>query len=550
MRYTYYVGTFLCAALSACSFQSEQADLVLHNATVLTLSGNGADPGVAQAMAIRGDSIVAVGKEREILNRFRAPEKVDLKGATVMPGLVDAHAHFLGYAESLTRVDLTGARSWQEVVDRVISWGQTHSAPWIEGRGWDQNDWPQTDWPTRAALDSAFPDRPVVLTRIDGHALIANGAALEMASVVPVAGGEILRDGSGQMTGVLIDAAMGPVLEAIPPMDSATRIAALQEAEARLFEVGLTAVVDAGLDVDDLAALEAAYTANQLRIRTWAWAADTPESHAHWLAHGPLSTDRLTVRGFKFYMDGALGSRGAVLLAPYDDRPQWSGLRMEADLDSLRDRYAALHEAGFQVATHAIGDSANRVVLDLYAEILGGTNDKRWRIEHAQVVERSDRARFSALSVIPSVQPTHATSDMNWAGARLGRNRLSRAYAYRSLQAELGMIALGTDFPVEDIDPRKTYYAAVARRDLSGQPRAGFLPDEALEPIDALRGMTIWAAIASFEEARQGTLEQGKRADLTVVDRNWLTSDPAEVLESRILGTMIAGKWVYQDLRN
>jgi predicted amidohydrolase YtcJ len=255
------------------------------------------------------------------------------------------------------------------------------------------------------------------------------------------------------------------------------------------------------------------------------------------------------VEGFKFYLDGALGSRGAVLLAPYSDRPEWSGLQLESDLDALRGRFEALRDAGFQVATHAIGDSANRVALQLYEQVLGGMNDRRWRIEHAQVVAKTDIPRFAANGIIPSVQPTHATSDMYWAGMRLGRNRLARAYAYKDLQGALGLLALGTDFPVEDIDPRKTFYAAVARRDAQGEPKAGFQIDQALKPADALRGMTVWAALASFQSDSLGTIEPGKWADLTVVDRNWLTVEPSEVLRSEVVATVVAGDLVYQDAR-
>lgn len=547
-------GLHLVVVLIAggCGFQSEQADLILHNATVLTMTGVGQDVGQEQAIAVRAGRIVGVGKEREILNRFRSPRRLDLRGHVVMPGLVDAHAHFLGYAEGLTQVDLVGTASWAEVVERVAAFGQTSSLPWVIGRGWDQNDWPNPVWPTRAVLDSLFPDRPVFLARIDGHAAIANGAALAAAGLDVTSqfdGGELVRTQDGSLSGVLIDAAVAPVEAVVPPLDDATRLAALQSAEARLFEAGLTAVVDAGLGVEDLAFLERAYASGELRIRTWAWASDTPESHAHWLQRGPLNADRFSVKGFKFYLDGALGSRGAVLLAPYSDRPDWHGLRLESDLDALRSRFAALRDAGFQVATHAIGDSANRVALQLYAEVLEGMNDRRWRIEHAQVVAKSDIPTFAENAIIPSVQPTHATSDMYWAGLRLGRNRLQRAYAYRDLQGALGLLALGTDFPVEDIDPRKTFYAAVARRDLKGEPQAGFQIDQALTPEDALRGMTLWAALASFEEDGLGTIETGKWADFTVVDRNWLNVDPSEVLTSEVVATVVAGDLVYQDAR-
>ena len=306
MMQTYNVrGIFAIAVLllGGCTFQSEPADLILHNAVVLTMTGVGEDVGVGQAVAIRDGVVVGVGKEREILNKFRTPRKLDLRGHVVMPGLIDAHAHLLGYAEGLTQVDLVGTSSWDEVVSRVAAFGQTSNLPFLTGRGWDQNDWSTPDWPTRAALDSLFPDRPVFLTRIDGHAGIANGAALQAGGITSASffdGGEVILDASGAPTGVLIDAAMAPVEAAIPPLDDATKRAALQEAESNLFASGITAVVDAGLGVGDLAFLEDAYAAEELRIRLWAWAADTPESHAYWLERGPIRQDRFTVEGFKF----------------------------------------------------------------------------------------------------------------------------------------------------------------------------------------------------------------------------------------------------------
>lgn len=546
------IGVWILLSTS-CAFQSEPADLILHNGTILTMTQSEGNSTAGQAMAIRGGRILEVGKEREILNKYRSAERADLRGHVVMPGLIDAHAHFLGFAEGLTQVNLVGTDSWRAVLEDVEDFAKSSPLPWIQGRGWDQNDWLTPQWPNRYALDSLFPDRPVVLERVDGHALIANGVALRMAGIdkgTQVSGGEIMVDAQGELTGVLVDEAMELVKRVIPPLDSATRMGALQVAESQLFEMGITAVVDAGLGVDDLMFLEKAYDEGHLRIRTWAWASDTPESHNHWLRRGILDDGHFTVKGFKFYLDGALGSRGAALLEPYADRPDWSGLELEGDLEAVLNRLRKLYDAGFQVATHAIGDRANRMALDLYGKVLGGVNDRRWRIEHAQVVAKQDIPSFAKYSIIPSVQPTHATSDMYWAGLRLGRNRLGRAYAYKDLQGALGMLALGTDFPVEDIDPRKTFYAAVARRDLQGEPKEGFLMDQALMPSDALFGMTLWAALASFEEDDLGTLEPGKLADLVVVDRNWLAVAPEEVLESNIVGTMLSGKWVFKDYKS
>ena len=531
--------------LGGCGFRSEQADLVLHNGRVLTLDG---ELTVAEAVAVREGKVVAVGTGKELLRRFRAERTVDLRGATVMPGLIDAHAHVVGYADGLLRADLVATGSWEEAVERMRELGERQPEGWVVGRGWDQNDWADTALPTRALLDAAFPDRPAVCERIDGHAVVANGAALAAAGITGQSrfeGGEVILDAAGQPTGVLIDAAASALQAAVPPLDRKDREEALREAEARLFAAGLTAVTDAGLSLADIRFLDSLQTAGALRLRIVAMASDTEENRTHFIANGPLETDRLLVRSFKFYMDGALGSRGAALLEPYSDRPGWSGL-LVTDPVAYRERIAALHAAGFQVATHAIGDRAVRIVIDACAEVLGGTNDARWRIEHAQVVAEEDLARFAAYSLVPSVQPTHATSDAPWAGVRLGRNRIRRAYAYRELKDALGMLALGTDFPVEDIDPRRTFHAAVARTSASGEPKGGFQTENALTPLDALRGMTVWAALANFQEDRFGTVEVGKAADFTVVDRDWL-AEPAAVLESRVLATVVAGEIVYSD---
>jgi predicted amidohydrolase YtcJ len=535
----------LLLVLSGCGFRSEEADLVLHNGRVLTLDG---ELTVAQAVAVKDGLVVAVGTDQEVRRKYRAKRTIDLKGATLVPGLADAHAHVVGYADGLLRADLVGTASWEEAVGRMTELGVEQREGWVVGRGWDQNDWDDTALPTRALLDAAFPDRPAVCERIDGHAVVANAAALAAAGIGADSrfpGGEVVLGADGQPTGVLIDAAASAVQAAIPPLDPEARAEALREAEARLFAAGLTAVTDAGLSWADIQFVDSLQRAGALRLRIVAMASDTEENRTRFLASGPLVTDRLQVRCFKFYMDGALGSRGAALLEPYSDRPGWSGL-LVTDSVAYVERITALHAAGFQVATHAIGDRAVRLVIDACGTVLRGQNDARWRIEHAQVVAEEDLARFAAFSLVPSVQPTHATSDAPWAGVRLGRNRVRRAYAYRELKDALGMIAVGTDFPVEDIDPRKTFHAAVARRSADGKPEGGFQTENALSPLDALRGMTVWAALANFQEDRFGTVEVGKAADFTVLDRDWL-AEPDRVLESRVLATVIAGEVVYSD---
>ena len=530
--------------LSACNFQSIDADMVIHNATILTMDPSGT---IAQAMAVKDGKIVEVGANRQILNKYASPQRVDAMGGVLVPGLMDCHAHFVGYADGLLEADLVGTDSWDEVLDQLILHVQQRPSEWIIGRGWDQNDWELAEFPTRQQLDSLFPNQPVVLQRIDGHAVIANRQALEIAGITGESqfeGGEVVCDSNGEPTGVLIDVASEAMFAAIPIHDAQMRLDAILEAQRNLFERGITSVGDAGLDPSEIRRLEMLQDSGLLKLRISAMVSAT-DSNLQWLLdHGPIKKERLNVRSMKFYMDGSLGSRGAVLLDPYSDRPEWHGFKIQ-DLNWFKGALAALESKGLQAATHCIGDSAVRTVLKCYGEVLEGTNDSRWRIEHAQVVAKADFPLFRKYTIIPSVQPTHATSDMYWAGERLGRNRIRRAYAYKALLEQLGMMALGTDFPVEDIDPRKTFYAAVARKDASGFPKDGYQPENAISKEAALKGMTQWGALAQFQEAELGTLEVGKWADMTWMDRNWLNVDIEDVLETKIKGTCIAGEWVY-----
>lgn len=536
----------LLLGLMSCGGSTNSADLVLHNAHVVCLDGSGAE---AQALAIRDGMVVAVGKEHEIRNAFRRSPARDLRGATVYPGLIDAHSHLLGYALNLGHTNLVGTASWEEVVQRLAADHASSTSAWVRGRGWDQNDWPSQAFPDRAQLDSLFPDRPVALQRIDGHAVLANRVALRMTGLLnagEIPGGEILRRTDGQPTGVLIDGAADSLLARIPQPSHAEKASALKKAQANLLAAGLTTVTDAGLDVEDIALLDSLHGSGDLVLRVVAMANPTEANFVAMAQRGGWKTERLMAQSFKFYMDGALGSRGAALLEPYDDRPGHRGLLLQS-IETYKSQLRRIHADGFQAATHAIGDSAARLVLDVYEQILGGPNDRRWRMEHAQVIHPDDVARFGASSIIPSVQPTHATSDMYWAGQRLGRGRIRRAYAYADLRDQLGMLPLGTDFPVEDIDPRKTFLAAVARQDVDRYPAEGFHLDQALSPKECLLGMTLWAALACQTDSLVGSIEVGKRADLVVVDRDWLRlADPHEVVTSRVWATYLDGELVYQ----
>ena len=529
------------ATITSCHFKNKQADLILHNATIYTVDDAFS---TFEAMAIKDGRILALGTEREILNEYDAPQVIDCGKQFIYPGFIDGHCHFLGYGRTLQEVNLDSTQSFAEVIERVKSFKASNSRGWIIGRGWDQNDWADQSFPSREKLDSLFPSTPVALQRIDGHAMLVNGEALRRAGIdaaTTVSGGDI-----DFAKGILVDNAMNLVTAVFPEYSKEDNIAALLAAQERCFAVGLTTVDDAGLMKSDVDLIKQLQAENKLKMRLYVMLADDSLNYAHYLKAGIDTSDRLSVRAFKFYADGALGSRGACLLAPYDDVLPYSyGLMLREPLHFRKKAYD-LKQAGFQMCTHAIGDSANRVMLDIYGEVVGDSADHRWRIEHAQVVHQNDLNKFAQYHVIPSVQPTHATSDMPWAPQRLGRNRVMRAYTYRELKEQLGMVALGTDFPVEGISPINTFYAAVTRKDLKGQPTEGFQAENALNREDALRGMTIWPAIANFEEHKKGSIEMGKFADLVVLDHDLLKCSENRLPQSRVVMTIVQGEVVFK----
>ena len=545
MKRNWLTGTLIALSASV-QAQKQQADLLLYNARIYTVDSAFS---IQSAMAVTGGRITATGSSEELLRTYDAAEKVDAKGKAVYPGFIDAHAHFVNYGFSLQRVDVSGTRSWAEVLGRVREFVRKQkpaAGAWILGRGWDQNDWAVKEFPDRAELDRLFPDRPVLLTRIDGHAALANGAALRAAGIsgpVSISGGTVeIRD--GRPTGILIDNAVGLVNARVPAPTPAEARAALLAAQANCFAIGLTTVDDCGLDYEAVEFIDSLQRAGELRMRIYAMLTDAPKNYDWAFRRGPYKTERLNVRSFKVYADGALGSRGAALLQPYSDKPGWSGflLSSPAHFDSVA---ALLHARNWQMCTHAIGDSGNRTILLIYGKYLQGPNDHRWRIEHAQVLAPEDFALFGRYSIIPSVQPTHATSDMYWAGDRLGKARLRGAYAYRQLLEQNHWLPLGTDFPVEDISPFKTFYAAVVRKDKAGFPAGGFQPGSALSRVEALRGMTIWAAKSNFEEKEKGSLEPGKLADFIILDRDLLKVGEKELLSTRVLSTYVGGSVVF-----
>jgi predicted amidohydrolase YtcJ len=537
------VAVAIIVLFSSCI--NQRVDLVVHHAQIYTVNENFT---VAEAMAVQDGKIVAVGSNDEILKTYQADSVVDAKGATVYPGFIDGHAHFLGYGQSLYAVDLMFASSWEEVLDRVKAFVETHPGNgWIRGRGWDQNRFPGKAFPTNAELNVLFPDRPVLLERVDGHASIANEKALSIAGVKAgqtMEGGDFVVS-NGKLTGLLIDNAVGVVERNVPAATKEDYKNWLTAAQKNCFATGLTTITDCGLSPNDIDMIDALQKSNDLKMRLYVMLSDKPASYtSSYFTNNGYTTDRLTVKGVKMYSDGALGSRGAALIAHYSDKPGWGGflLSSQAHFDSVA---AKLINTDFQMCTHAIGDSANRVVLKVYEKYLKGKNDKRWRIEHAQILNPADFDYFGKYSIIPSVQPTHATSDMYWAGDRLGAERLKGGYAFQQLLNQNGWLPLGTDFPVEEINPFKTFLAAVARQDAKGFPEGGFQMENALTREQTIRGMTIWAAKANRMEKQVGSIEVGKKADFILLDKDLMKVPTDSILQIKVLKTYSNGERVH-----
>ncbi|MGI4735620.1 MAG: amidohydrolase [Janthinobacterium lividum] len=549
MQLVYKLGSALsllaAIGVGSCQPKREAVDLLVTNATVYTVDSTFSK---AQAFAVRGGRFVAVGTTADLQSRYQAAQIVDAQGQFIYPGFYDAHCHFYRYALGLRSANLVGATSWAETVGRLTQHRQQQpGAAWLTGRGWDQNDWPGQRFPTKDTLDVLFPDVPVLLARVDGHAAVANQKALDLAGVTartPISGGVIGHDAQGRLTGLLVDNAVKLVAAKIPEPSPAEADAALLQGQQNCLAVGLTSLADAGLNKEDIDRMAALQKAGKLHLRLYAMLNPTPENKAYYLPRGPYFSDNLTISSFKVYADGALGSRGASLLAPYTDRPAERGFLLQ-DPEYYRALAKELAATKFQMNTHAIGDSSNRLLLDIYGAALKGQPDRRWRIEHAQVVSPADMPKFGQYRVVPSVQPTHATSDMYWAGERLGAQRLPTAYAYQQLLKQYGQVALGSDFPVEDINPLYGFHAAVARQDAKNFPAGGFQINNALSSPDALRGMTTWAAHAAFEDQRKGQIKPGMLADFVVLKTDLLTAPKEQLRNALVQQTWLGGKQVF-----
>ena len=529
------------------------ADLIVTNARVYT--ADDARP-LVEAFAVRDGRIAFVGSQREAAV-LRGPNTrvVDAGGRTVIPGMVDAHAHFSGLAQTLRSVDLTGTNSLAEVIARVVA--KSTSVPkgtWITGRGWDQNDWGVTDFPTHEALTAALPDHPVLLERVDGHAMYANMAAMKVAGVTAASkapvGGQIIKDAKGNPTGVFVDNASNVLEEKVPAPTAAEYKSALKEAIALMHSWGLTGMHDAGASRMAIDTYEELAKAKELNLRLYVMISDDKAALDHYFAKGPQSAmydGQLWVRAVKLYADGAMGSRGAALLEPYSDDPNNSGL-LKSTQEHIRDVAERGLKAGFQINSHAIGDRGNRVVLDAYEQALKTVPsvDHRFRVEHAQILHYDDIPRFAQLGVIPSMQASHQTSDMYWIGKRLGPTRLYGAYAWQSLLQTGVVIPNGSDFPVEQVNPLISFHAAIARQDARDWPAGGWFPEQKMSREEALRSMTIWPAYAGFQETSMGSITAGKFADFVILDTDIMRVPAEMVMKTRVLSTWVGGRAVFE----
>lgn len=535
----------LLGLLSASLLLAQPADLLVVNARVYTVN-----PGrpTASALAVGGGRILAVGGD---LSSYAGPgtRHLDLHGATVIPGLIDSHAHMRGLGALLESRDLRHVSTVAEIAAWVRQQAtRTPPGQWITGRNWDQTNWGGA-FPSAADLDRAAPLHPVFLTRVDGHAGWANSRALQLAAIGAATpdphGGRILRTPDGQATGILVDTAQGLVRAKIPPPTFAQVKRQLELAARECARLGLTGIHDAGVSADDLRAYRELIAEDRFPTRVWAMIGGAGALWREYLRKGPEVGDRLTVRAIKLAADGALGSRGAALWQPYSDDKTNTGLLItpKEQIEKVA-REAA--QAGFQVCTHAIGDRANRIVLDAYAAALGGTNNKRFRIEHAQLVSLPDFQLFRDYSILPAMQATHATSDMRWIDRRVGPDRIAGAYAWRRFLS-LGIpVPNGSDFPVEEPNPMLGLYASFTRQDPQGQPPAGWTPDQRMTRAEALQSWTLSSAYAAFEENIKGSLEPGKLADFLVLDRDIMTVPPRDVLAAKVRMTFLGGKLVYE----
>ena len=531
----------IIALFTACK-QQEKADFIVINANAYTVNNNFDK---AESFAVKDGKFIAVGTNDEIQSNYATLKTIDAKNQTVVPGFIDAHCHFFGLGLSLQQVDLRGTQSYDEILEKLAAFKKEKNADYITGRGWDQNDWEVKVFPTKEKLDKLFPNTPVAIRRVDGHALLVNEAALKYSGLSStkfpkkVTGGEFIQK-NGKLTGVLIDAAMGYIKT--PNTTKKESIQGLLDAQKVSFSYGLTTVNDAGVGKSTIDLMDSLQKTGDLKMRIYAMVSVSQKNLDYFITKGIIKTDRLNVRSFKVYGDGALGSRGAAMRKSYSDREHHFGA-MIFDPKRYTEIANQIAKSDYQMNTHAIGDSANTHILKTYKAALEGQKDRRWKIEHAQIISPEDFDLFN--NIVPSVQPTHATSDMYWAETRIGKDRMKGAYAFKDLLNKYGSVALGTDFPVEKVSPFLTFSSAVTRQDTEGYPAGGFQMENALKREETLRGMTIWAAHSNFEENEKGSIEVGKFADFIILNQNIMEVDGSKLHETKVISTYVNGEKVY-----
>ena len=529
----------LFTSLQSCK---KSVDFIAFNGNIYTVNS---DFNTASAFAVKDGKFVDIGNE-EILSKYNTNQKIDLNGSTVLPGLIDAHCHFYGLGLNQSMIDLTGTNSFNEILEKISNKDNNI----IRGRGWDQNDWKIKEFPNKEKLDLIYPNTPVILERIDGHAYLVNQKALDIAGIdikTESTNGTLLSK-KGKLTGVLIDGPMSLIDNSFGEISLDNKIKALVSAQEICFKNGLTTVDDAGLSKDIIMLIDSLQKKELLKMRVYAMISNSENDVNYFIENGPIKTNSLNVRSVKVYGDGALGSRGATLKNPYSDDIHNYG-KLVTSYKDIKDLANKLAEANFQMNTHAIGDSTINLLIDTYSKVLETKTDPRWRIEHSQIIDINDIKGYNN-KILPSVQPTHATSDMYWAEERVGSKRIKGAYAYKALLEKSKVIGLGTDFPVEKVNPFHTFYASVSRKDLNDYPEKGFEFENALSREETLKGMTIWAAYLNFEEKEKGSIEKGKFADFIIIDRDIMKVEINKTPETKVLKTYLSGELVYSKTKS
>ncbi|MDA9339143.1 amidohydrolase [Flavobacteriaceae bacterium] len=518
----------------------KSVDYIAYNGNIYTVNN---DFNVASAFAVKDGKFIDVGND-EIFSKYNSKQKIDLNGSTVLPGLIDAHCHFYGLGLNQSVIDLTGTSSFNEILEKIAI---ENNKDVIRGRGWDQNDWEIKEFPNKLKLDLAYPNTPVILERIDGHAYLVNQKALDIAGIdinTKSTNGTVLSK-KGKLTGVLIDGPMSIIDDAFGEISLDNKIKALISAQKICFQNGLTTVDDAGLSKEVILLIDSLQKKDLLKMRVYAMISNSEDDVDYFLENGPIKTNSLNVRSVKVYGDGALGSRGATLKEPYSDDKHNYG-KLVTSYKDIKDLADKLAKANFQMNTHAIGDSTINILIDTYSKVLENKTDPRWRIEHSQIIDLNDIDGYNN-KILPSVQPTHATSDMYWAKDRVGSKRIKGAYAYKALLEKSKVIGLGTDFPVEKVNPFHTFYASISRKDLNDYPEKGFEFENALSREETLKGMTIWAAYLNFEEKEKGSIEKGKFADFIIIDRDIMKVETNKTPNTKVLKTYLSGELVYSN---